>query len=163
MARVEELRIFNRLEEIKKLQAILERLGASWRIPARDLCELNLILEELCVNHMVHGRGRAGDIIVLRFSLHSDIIRVTVITHGPPFDPLAVPEPDVQLPPARREAGGLGLHLVRHYADEIRYSRDSERGENRLEIEKKLSEVNSDCWVQSTEFGVQSFIRMWGR
>ena len=42
---------------------------------------------------------------------------------GRAFDPLSLPPPDTTLPPERRKAGGLGVHLVRKTMDEGSYRR----------------------------------------
>jgi len=137
MGKDKEIQICNRPEGVESLHVALERIGEAWKISQRDLLELNLILEEICVNHMVHGKGRVEDHITVRLCKESAKILCTVITHGPAFDPLTVLEPDVHLPLAQRKAGGLGIHLVRRYADGLSYTR--ERGTNRLVIEKILS------------------------
>ena len=45
------------------------------------------------------------------------------LDNGVAFDPLAMDEPDVSLPLEKRDAGGLGILLVRRMMDEVHYSR----------------------------------------
>jgi anti-sigma regulatory factor (Ser/Thr protein kinase) len=64
------------------------------------------------------------------------ILTVTVIDDGRPFDPLALPPPDLSLDIKDRPIGGLGIFLLRKLADEIHYEwRD---GRNRLTLEKRM-------------------------
>lgn len=57
------------------------------------------------------------------------ILRVT--DWGEPFDPLRQPPPDIAAPLDEREPGGLGIHLVKSLASELRYQREGDA--NRLD------------------------------
>ena len=61
---------------------------------------------------------------------------MTVEDSGPPFNPLEAPAPNLQAAPDEREAGGVGLHLVRTYSDRMSY--ECVDGCNRLVIEHDL-------------------------
>ena len=55
---------------------------------------------------------------------------------GKPFDPTAALAPDVKIPAAERQVGGLGIFLVRKTMDDMAYEyRD---GQNVLTIRKKI-------------------------
>jgi anti-sigma regulatory factor (Ser/Thr protein kinase) len=45
---------------------------------------------------------------------------------GVPFDPTSVAEPDLAVPLAERQVGGLGIHLVRQTMRDLEYRRDGE-------------------------------------
>ena len=61
---------------------------------------------------------------------------ITFIDQGVPYDPLAKADPDVNLSLEEREAGGLGIFMVKKTMDEISYEyRD---GQNILKIKKKF-------------------------
>ena len=55
-----------------------------------------------------------------------------------PFDPTTAPvtPPSATASVHDREAGGLGIHFVRHLMDEVRYVRDGAR--NRVRLRKLL-------------------------
>jgi anti-sigma regulatory factor (Ser/Thr protein kinase) len=57
-----------------------------------------------------------------------------VIDNGHPFDPSAVPEPDVSLPLEQRDPGGLGILLIHRMVDRVDYRRVAD--ENRLRLKK---------------------------
>ena len=42
---------------------------------------------------------------------------------GRPFDPLQVPRPDIDAPIDERRSGGLGVYLVRAFAQTVAYRR----------------------------------------
>jgi serine/threonine-protein kinase RsbW len=63
-------------------------------------------------------------------------VSLIVEDDGPPFDPLALPAPDVTASLESRPVGGLGVFLVRKMMDIVRYQRHGEC--NRLQMTKHL-------------------------
>jgi serine/threonine-protein kinase RsbW len=53
---------------------------------------------------------------------------VTMIDTGIPFDPTEIPEPDTSIPLEERDIGGLGVHLMRIYMDEVQFGRVQKSG-----------------------------------
>ncbi len=90
---------------------------------------LELACEEVIVNVIEHAySGREGEIDVEVTSPREKEVHVVVSDDGPPFDPLVARlNPDVDLPLEAREAGGLGLFLVRQIVDQLDYKREGER------------------------------------
>ena len=70
--------------------------------------------------------GRDGEIEVAVRKGDGKLL-IEIIDEGPPFDLTASAEPDLTLPLADREPGGLGLVLIRRMVDEVRHSRDGGR------------------------------------
>ncbi|HEY2013331.1 MAG TPA: ATP-binding protein [Bryobacteraceae bacterium] len=89
--------------------------------------ELNLVLEELFVNSVKHG-GCVGmeNAVKVRMQLLNDGVRVEFSDRGEPFDPLKVPEPDLDAPMEDRRPGGLGVHFVRQIMRDLEYRREGE-------------------------------------
>ena len=122
------------------LKESLEHAIHSWNLPAKMMLELNLILEELCVNHVEHSGELEAGYIEIDLSIDDEkCITVIVKDSGPPFNPVDVPPPDINLPIEQRSAGGLGLHFVRHYTDSLTYSRDGNK--NVVTMTKKLKDI----------------------
>ena len=63
-------------------------------------------------------RDSPGEVTMRLFEGPGEIV-VEVEDSGPPFDPLARPDPDVTLPIEERGIGGLGIFLIRRMADEV--------------------------------------------
>ena len=87
---------------------------------------LLVIAEELFVNFVHHGGTAEG-----RFDIQIDSceggVSVRIADDGAPFNPLASVSADVEAALDERDIGGLGLHLVRQFADELAYQRIDER------------------------------------
>ncbi len=83
--------------------------------------KLNLISEELYTNIFSYAyANNEGEIEV---QLIKDTYNLTIIfaDKGIPYNPLEKPDPDVTMPPESRDAGGLGIFIVKNSVDEISY------------------------------------------
>jgi anti-sigma regulatory factor (Ser/Thr protein kinase) len=105
-----------------------------------------LALEELVTNCIKYAYDdRDEHIIRVNLSIEDSSceespggrkLRMTVIDDGRPFDPLQVPAPDLCSEAEDRQAGGLGLFLLRQMADGAGYERRN--GTNRLTLIKRM-------------------------
>ena len=99
---------------------------------------VSLAIEELVTNCIKYGyRDANGHTIDFLLSVDEGVLSLEVVDDGNPFNPLDAPRPDLSLPPEKRPIGGLGLHLLRELADEMRYERRD--GTNRLSLTKRMS------------------------
>ena len=100
--------------------------GAQLGLAAHDLYRLDLCVTELVTNITSHGYDDRNGLIDLRVEASSDDenIRLEIVDRGRPFDPLAA-EPSALAAAADEEIriGGLGLTLVRGFADDCSYER----------------------------------------
>ena len=93
------------------------------RIAALDTC-----ITELVSNVVDHSyRGRTGEIRLELDLGPPGVAILTIVDEGPEFDPLSVPPPAVPKSLEEAEVGGLGIQLVRSYADACEYKRSEGR------------------------------------
>ncbi len=125
-------------EEVMRAVEALQALGREKQVAEKDLFGLALALEECgsnIVNHALHGDPRQQ--FQVAFEHTGAALAIELRDRGPEFDPTRAraeepaPNEDDRLP------GGWGIQLVRHYMDEIRYTRDT--GENVLRLTKRLA------------------------
>ena len=82
----------------------------------------NLILEELILNTLTHGRTSGLSDIEVTLESGVNSVAISVVDDGAAFDPLTDnPAPDTSLALQDRSIGGLGLHLVRTMAEDLEY------------------------------------------
>ena len=112
-----------RLSELRDLAAMVETFGEAYDLPNRTNFIINLALEELITNTLVHGKFEAGVEPEISISLGIKDERVIVIleSNGGQFDPTEDTEPDLTSELGDRPIGGLGLHLVKSQADDFSY------------------------------------------
>ncbi|HVB18331.1 MAG TPA: ATP-binding protein [Stellaceae bacterium] len=95
-----------------------------------------LALEEAVVNAITHGFAGLPPPhrILVRLDIGADTLVAEITDNGRPFDPISAPGPDLSLPLAERDPGGLGIHLMRAMVDRVEYRRVD--GNNILRLEK---------------------------
>ena len=93
-----------------------------------------MIIEEVLMNisRYAYPEGTAGDLTIKYWIPAPGELRFEVADQGREFDPLAVGPPDLTLELGNRPIGGLGLVLIRSYADSLTYRREG--GWNRLSV-----------------------------
>jgi len=103
---------------------------------ARDLTYVVMLAVEEAVMNVI-GYAFADQppphSITLRLDIDQAKIVAEVTDNGRPFDPTAMPEPDLSLPLEQRRVGGLGIHLMRTMMDRLDYRRADDRNMLRLE------------------------------
>ena len=118
----------NQLSDLGTLDDLLDRFGKEGRPPAATMAELRVVCDDIVSNVINHGFPQGGDHdIEVGLELTGRRLVVTVSDDGVAFNPLAVPPPDTTLPLEQREAGGLGIHLVRSLTEEATYGRHGDR------------------------------------
>ena len=112
-----------RLSELRDLAAMVETFGEAHDLPHRTNFIINLALEELITNTLVHGQFEDGVEPEIGISLGVNESRVMVVleSNGGQFDPTEDSNPDLTSDLADRPIGGLGLHLVKSQADGFEY------------------------------------------
>lgn len=126
----------SRIEEFAPLAQRLSQWALEAGVSQRTLGSATLILDELFTNSVTHGydndpRGR----IEVRAWIKCDegppgpspdpkagrTLVLTLTDWAPAFNPLEVPEPDLDASLEDRPIGGLGLLFVRRTADSLTY------------------------------------------
>jgi serine/threonine-protein kinase RsbW len=130
------LRLGAQKDQLAILQAFLEEHTAAHSVAKRARYDLTVAALEIVTNSIVHGyAGEPGWIDVVLWSDGADLC-VQISDQAPPFDPTAVPAPDVSLPLDSRAPGGMGIHMARHYVDEMVYRPLPEGGNEILLIRR---------------------------
>ena len=116
--------LVNRLEDLDRLNLNLDLFRSRAGLDSRCFGEVCLALEELFTNIVRHGHKDAGPHrISFSLSLDSGTLTICIQDDGIPFDPNAVPQPDLKCSLEQRKIGGLGVYLIKKVMDEIIYVR----------------------------------------
>ena len=105
---------------IETFEAFAEEFGVPWPIAMK----FNLIFDDV-LNNVISYAYHDDDEhdIEVRMELAGERLLVTITDDGVPFNPLSVATPRTDLALEDREAGGMGIHLVRNLVDDVSYQR----------------------------------------
>ena len=104
------------------------------KLPEGRINELDLLLEEAIINvcRYAYPADKPGS-LTLTYSIPAPgELSVEIADQGAAFDPLAAAAPDLTLGLEDRPIGGLGIFLLREFANSLSYRRED--GWNRLTI-----------------------------
>ena len=112
----------------------LEALSCSERIRS----QIDVAIDELFGNIAQYAYGSDVGPATVRVEVVEEPLAVviTFIDNGMPYDPLTQAEPDIHAPLEARQAGGLGIFLVRQTMDDVTY--EYKNGQNILKVRKRL-------------------------
>ena len=120
------------LERIPQVCEFLERTLAERDVPAKVVTQIDIAADEIFSN-IARYSGATGATVTCRVTEGRAAVRFS--DDGKPYDPIAQPEPDTTLSAEEREAGGLGIFMVKKSMDRVSYAYTG--GKNILTIEKR--------------------------
>ena len=131
------IRLPAEVREIERLNRLVRQFGELHEIPSRTLYAVNLALDEVVTNVVLHGFDEAaGQEIAVRMETVDGEFRSEVRDGGREFDPMSAPLPDLSAALHERTLGGLGIHLVRSLMDRVEYRREDAK--NVLTMRKRI-------------------------
>ena len=113
------------------------REASRGRVAPKLLEDLVCAVDEAVTNVIVHGYDGASGPIEVEVGGDSQNLEIRIADRAPRFDPTKAPEPDLRLPLERRPLGKMGVHLMREFADELRYA-PRRGGGNEVTLVKRL-------------------------
>jgi len=122
------------------LNQFIESVVGSAKDQAFDEQKIGLIrlaVEEALVNVFNYAYPEAVGEVVLRCLLDDrERFIIEIEDSGAPFNVLTVSEPILAVPLSERKIGGLGIHLIRQFTDDVEYRREGGKNLLRLIVEK---------------------------
>ena len=135
---MKEITLEASVENIPRVTAFideeLEKVNCSMKARMQIDVAIDEIFSNIARYAYAPGVGRAA----VQFDFDESARRVSIafIDSGSPFDPIQRADPDVALSVQEREAGGLGIFLVKKIMDAMEYRRLDEQ--NVLTIHKTI-------------------------
>ena len=126
-----------RLSKIRELSRMVEEFGDANGLSQQRVFVMNLALDELIANTVMHGLRDVPTEFDITLQIHADRLVLIMEDNGRPFDPMQGRPADVTSSLEDRAVGGLGLHLIKTFADRLSY--EFVNGRNRVTMEHDLS------------------------
>ena len=137
-----ELRIKNQISELEKVAQFVEEIGEELGLSMELQMNLNLVMEEMVTNVIFYAypEGEEADIELLAKSDGKELTFV-LSDQGKEFDPTAKEDADLDVNPADRELGGMGIFIVKNIMNKVTYQRLE--GKNLLTMTKGIEDQNN--------------------
>ena len=125
-----ELTVDGRLESLATIADFVIKAAQASGLNDKATFEVQMAVDEACTNVIQHGYGEEDKAkVALCCECADGDFVVTIRDHGQPFDPDAVPPPNLTASLAERQESGLGLFFMRQLMDEVRFHFDAEGNE----------------------------------
>lgn len=126
------------MEKLEEFTALVEAELTALGCPAKAKMQTALVVDEIFSNIARYAYSGAGGMLEADIGSEENPGAVVLVfkDSGVPFNPLEQKEPDIAVPAAQRQIGGLGILMIKKLMDEIAYEyRD---GQNILTIRKYI-------------------------
>lgn len=131
--------IKNQMIEFTKVAREVSEIGVKHALGQETVNDLTLILEEIISNVILHGYDDpAVHDIEIAITINGNLVRMTVVDDGKPFNPTTAEQPNLDVPLEERDDGGMGIYLVKRISNDMAYARRTDK--NILTIIKKIDE-----------------------
>lgn len=119
------------------MAAFVDEICEAVGIDMSSAMKMNLAIEEAVVNVMnyAYSSGTKGEVRI-EAKAHEGYVEFVISDDGKPFNPTEVKDADTTLSVEERDIGGLGIFLVKHYMDKVKYKYVD--GQNVLTLRKNL-------------------------
>lgn len=137
-----ELRIKNQISELEKVAQFVEEIGEELGLSMELQMNLNLVMEEMVTNVIFYAYPK--DVVAeIELLAKSDGKELTFVLsdQGKEFDPTAKDDADLDVNPADRELGGMGIFIVKNIMNKVTYQRLE--GKNLLTMTKGIEDQNN--------------------
>ena len=129
--------LHNDIQQLSRLQEFIEEIGEAKGLDPGTVSQINLALEEAVTNVILYAYPEGTDgLVEIEARAGEKALEFVITDEGAPFDPTTRKDADIHASLENRPIGGLGIHLIRHIMDSVRYERAN--GKNILTITKKI-------------------------
>ena len=134
-----EICIKNKVSELEKVAQFVEEIGEELGLSMELQMNLNLVMEEMVTNVIFYAypQDEEADIELLAKSDGKELTFV-LSDQGKEFDPTAKEDTDLDVNPADRELGGMGIFIVKNIMNKVTYQRLE--GKNLLTMTKGIED-----------------------
>ena len=117
-----ELVVKSRTENLSRIRDFISQKASEAGISNSDVENIMLAVDEACTNIIKHAYDSYPDgEIIIKVEHNSNKLLITIVDYGNSFDPLIVPDPDLQKYYNDGRVGGLGMYLMKSLMDDVKY------------------------------------------
>jgi serine/threonine-protein kinase RsbW len=132
-----EICIKNQVDELDHVARFIEEIGEELDLGMELQMNLNLVLEEM-VSNIIFYAYPDGTEASIELMAESDGKELTFVLsdQGQAFDPTMKEDTNMDVNPAERDLGGMGIFIVKNIMNKVTYQRLE--GKNLLTMKKEI-------------------------
>lgn len=133
------INIKNQIAELEHVEQFIEEICEELGLSMEMQMNLNLVLEEMVSNIIFYAYPKGTDAHI-ELVAESDGKELTFMLsdQGKEFDPTMKEDFNVEINPAERDLGGMGIYIMKNIMNQITYQRLE--GKNLLTMKKELKD-----------------------
>ena len=117
-----------KLENLPAFLTVVSRSARAQGLSENKIKAIELASEEVLVNIFHYAfREKEGDVEIICQTDRKERLMIEIMDTGIPFDPLSKEEPDLTQDITTRKIGGLGIHIVKAFMDQVHYRREDDK------------------------------------
>lgn len=121
-----QLTVPSEMAELDRIRSFLKKSLEGIKISEENYFQVELSLQEICVNIIRYAYPKGKGDINLRIWVENHTVYVEVKDSGIPFDPRTAKKPELERMLKDEKRGGLGIHISRHFMDGFDYRRKND-------------------------------------
>jgi serine/threonine-protein kinase RsbW len=127
-----------RYESLAEIADFVKEAATEAGLSNFDIYAVETAVDEACSNIIEHGyQGEGIGDIEISVDITDKGLTIVLHDNGRPFDPEAVPDPDLDASLEERESHGLGLYFMRELMDEVHFAFTTENGNTLTMVKHK--------------------------
>ena len=125
----DQLTVRGTLDDLVQIGTWVDDFAQRWSLPTSTVFAIQLCCEEVFSNIVRHGPQQSAptadheERVKLYLDHGNRAVILRIDDQAEAFDPLSVDSPQYPQSVAEASVGGLGIHLVRQFAQDVRYER----------------------------------------
>lgn len=129
------------IDNLEEVMNFIDQFLVDLTCPEKIKDQIRISVEEIFTNIASYAypgqpEGKVKVACEIAEEGRKEYLKIRFQDWGIPYNPLKRPEPDFDIPFEERGIGGLGIHMVRKFMDDVEYV--FEEGCNQLLIQKVL-------------------------
>jgi len=108
--------------ELYRIREFVMDRAEKFGFSTEDASKVGLAVDEACTNIIRHSfKFDKSKKFCVQVDTNSNFFIINISDNGIPFNPMSVPEVDMNDYRKQLKRGGLGIHIIRNVMDEIEY------------------------------------------
>jgi serine/threonine-protein kinase RsbW len=125
------------LDQMSAISSYLEERMLALGLTPEVIFEVQVAVDEACTNIIQHAfPNRQDGKIYISCDKKDGLLIIQIEDNGIPYDPTQNPPPDLTSSLEDRKPGGLGVHFMRQFMDELQY--ECSEGTETLTMKKRV-------------------------